>query len=88
MICHNALINGFALSRRPITGELVREVCEDFDIESPVSTPVRQIDTLDSAQRRKPPEPTPGSVVRHSASRELFKGLARPRRRYSFFNGS
>ena len=88
VICHNALINGFALSRRPITDELVREVCEDFDIESPVSTPVRQIDTLDSAQRRKPPEPTPGSVVRHSASRELFKGLARPRRRYSFFNGS
>jgi general secretion pathway protein A len=33
VICGNALISGFALHRRPVDGEVVREVCRDFDLD-------------------------------------------------------
>jgi type II secretory pathway predicted ATPase ExeA len=32
VIADNALVNGFAAQQRPVTTELVREVCRDFDI--------------------------------------------------------
>ena len=35
VICHNALIGGFALNRRPVTADIVREVCRDFDFDAP-----------------------------------------------------
>ena len=35
VICHNALIGGFALNRRPVTADIVREVCRDFDFDVP-----------------------------------------------------
>jgi len=31
-MCDNALTSGFALSRKPIDGQMVREVCRDFDL--------------------------------------------------------
>lgn len=33
VVCENALINGFALKRRPIGPEIIAEVCRDFDLE-------------------------------------------------------
>ena len=35
VIADNALVNGFAAQQRPVTTELVREVCRDFDIAPP-----------------------------------------------------
>lgn len=35
VIADNALVNGFAAQQKPVTTELVREVCRDFDIASP-----------------------------------------------------
>jgi general secretion pathway protein A len=35
VICHNALINAFALGRRFVDAEIVFEVCRDFDIDTP-----------------------------------------------------
>ena len=32
VMCDNALTSGFALSRKPIDGQMVREVCRDFDL--------------------------------------------------------
>jgi general secretion pathway protein A len=32
VLCDNALISGFALGRRPVTREVVAEVCRDFEI--------------------------------------------------------
>ena len=37
VICHNALIGGFAVNRRPVTAEVVQEVCEDFDLRAGLS---------------------------------------------------
>src|SRR6185436_18494314 len=34
VICDNALTSGFALDQRPVDGDVVREVCRDFDLES------------------------------------------------------
>jgi hypothetical protein len=34
VICHNSLISAFALTRRPVTADIVREVCHDFDFEA------------------------------------------------------
>ncbi len=31
VICHNALISAFAMNRRPVTADVVQEVCQDFD---------------------------------------------------------
>jgi general secretion pathway protein A len=33
VICHNALLTGFAADRRPVDAELVFEVCRDFDLQ-------------------------------------------------------
>jgi general secretion pathway protein A len=32
VMCDNALLSGFALDRRPVDGDIVREVCRDFDL--------------------------------------------------------
>ena len=34
VICDNALISGFALEQRPVTRQIVTEVCRDFDLGS------------------------------------------------------
>ena len=32
VMCDNALVSGFALNQQPIDGQIVREVCRDFDL--------------------------------------------------------
>jgi type II secretory pathway predicted ATPase ExeA len=32
VICHNAMISAFAMNRKPITADVIREVCDDFDL--------------------------------------------------------
>ena len=32
VMCDNALLSGFALDQRPVDGEIVMEVCRDFDL--------------------------------------------------------
>src|SRR6185503_8910970 len=32
VMCDNALMAGFALDQRPVDGDMVREVCRDFDL--------------------------------------------------------
>jgi type II secretory pathway predicted ATPase ExeA len=42
VMCDNALMSGFALDQRPVDGEIVREVCRDFDLgAAPVAPPSR-----------------------------------------------
>jgi type II secretory pathway predicted ATPase ExeA len=35
VMCDNALLNGFALGRRPVDREVVTDVCRDFDLRTP-----------------------------------------------------
>jgi len=40
VMCDNALMSGFALDQRPVDGDIVREVCRDFDLAAaPTVTP-------------------------------------------------
>ena len=38
VICDNALTNGFAIGERPVSSRVVREVCDDFDLDQPPSS--------------------------------------------------
>ncbi|OFV90478.1 MAG: hypothetical protein A3G76_02890 [Acidobacteria bacterium RIFCSPLOWO2_12_FULL_65_11] len=38
VICDNALVHGFALSKQPVTREIVLDVCRDFDLRGGVPT--------------------------------------------------
>jgi len=88
VICHNSLISAFALSKRPISADVVREVCEDFDLKhvdamGTFSTSVGEDAAgdgrhpVDIIRQSSTPEKKPG--------REMFAGLGRPRRWYSVF---
>ena len=83
VICHNSLISAFALSKRPISADVVREVCEDFDLKhvdamGTFSTSFGEAATGDGRH--------PVDVIRQSSSpenkpgRDMFTGLVRPRR--------
>jgi general secretion pathway protein A len=39
VMCDNALLSGFGLDRRPVDGDIVREVCRDFDLRTAVAIP-------------------------------------------------
>jgi general secretion pathway protein A len=87
VICDNALVNGFAAGIKPITAELVRQVCADFDfsrtqpeqaggstaiVDAPVQSPLhRELEV--QAEQRPTPEAQP-----------MFGTFSR-KRRFSFF---
>jgi general secretion pathway protein A len=35
VICDNALLSGFAAAQRPVNQQLIRDVCRDYDFETP-----------------------------------------------------
>jgi general secretion pathway protein A len=98
VICHNSLISAFALSRRPVTAEIVREVCQDFDLAHTATTAT-------AASARPSPVPSPAvrpsgtkahvvDVIRQAARsgggsdrdvREMFGGVPKSRRWFSIF---
>jgi general secretion pathway protein A len=71
VLCDNAMITGFAAHARPITRQLVEDVCADFDLgapadlaaaEKPASAPAPPVVSPPAARRSNPvaPPPTPG----------------------------
>ena len=46
VMCDNALMSGFALDQRPVDGEIVREVCRDFDLGAAVDSPPSKLPLL------------------------------------------
>lgn len=59
VICDNALISAFGANVRPIGGQIVSEVCRDFDFHAPRSLPSPRVaETADSV-----PVPRYGSVL-------------------------
>jgi type II secretory pathway predicted ATPase ExeA len=88
VIADNALLGGFAAGQRPVTSQVIRDVCRDFDIKAPHETgrALANGHTVNNAERilnvgprhvedrSKKPVPT-----------ELFEGFAAKRKRFSFF---
>jgi type II secretory pathway predicted ATPase ExeA len=79
VLCHNSLINAFALTQKPVTADIVREVCEDFDLGGGPSL----ITALPKSPMPAASQPAP--VPPRHAPRDMFSGLVKPRRRYSIF---
>lgn len=81
VICDNALVSGFAAGAASIGPEIVREVCEDFDL-GPGARPV--------PMDRRPPAPVPVSAVANAsvpdgaANHGLFSSFGK-KRGFSFF---
>ena len=77
VLCHNALISGFALGQKPVTGAIVQEVCEDFDLQGPLiaGLPARP----GAAPAAAPP------LRPRSGGSEMFAGFIRSKKRYSIF---
>jgi general secretion pathway protein A len=73
VMCDNALMSGFALDRRPVNGDIVREVCRDFDLgAAPINLP-RPPHSAPAATDPAPPAVHEGATV-------AGNGAARPQR--------
>jgi len=73
VMCDNALLSGFALDRRPVDGDIVREVCRDFDLRAaatitpagPQPVPVTPDDTELEGRDRGPVAAIDSATVGH-----------------------
>ncbi len=94
VVADNALINGFAMNRRPVDRSVVLEVCRDLDLAAtPEPAPPSTIagpglDDVDRAPAahgpfQKKPAPAPESTFKFGKG-GLFSSFAR-RRRFSLF---
>jgi general secretion pathway protein A len=96
VLCDNALLSGFALGERPITGATVLEVCRDFDI-NPATAAEGPRGTADAAVRFEPSRadelrpvavpaqsPSGPETVGEAKSPDLFRSFNR-RQKFSFF---
>ena len=96
VICDNALVSGFAVGIKPITADVVREVCADFDlnrrtaVQAPVPPPPAvapgPIATTAApvVQQRPATQPEATTVPDDGTDRGLF-GSYTKKRRFSFF---
>jgi general secretion pathway protein A len=94
VICDNALISGFAADRRPVSRDIVEDVCRDFDL--PGNTPARsgtghgramgEPQTAPPGTTRVPPAAIESAPTdqRKQTGRGLFEHFS-VRRRFSFF---
>jgi type II secretory pathway predicted ATPase ExeA len=91
VVCDNALLNGFAVGRRPVDSEIVAEVVRDFDLtaaatgdapgnldggDAPVAGPSELLKVMDPGE--------PAAAASSGTGRELFKPVS-VRRRFSLF---
>jgi hypothetical protein len=81
VICDNALLTGFALNQRPVTRQVVQEVCRDFDLAfagSPAPPDMSSLPPLATIDSR-------GGANASAASQPMFENLSKPGR-FSFFS--
>jgi len=82
VIADNALIGGFAAQLKPVSVEIVDEVCSDFDV----------MPSLDADNGRPPANPRPAlpgappDASQSKLERQPSAGLARSRNRFRYFS--
>jgi general secretion pathway protein A len=92
VICDNALINGFALNRRPVDREVVAEVCRDLDLGATggtVAAPPPPVDAFPEQTGDSAPletaEAEPARMPARFVPREVRELLSSVGRRGRFF---
>ena len=87
VLCDNALISGFAADRRPVTRDLVEDVCRDFDLGVPHSEAAPADRAGVPSQAGAPGRPVPvareRAHVRHGPEERSFFEYFNLRRRFS-----
>ena len=88
VICDNALISGFAADRRPVSREIVEDVCRDFDLRSAETSVVapsgRPAVAAAPAGAVAVPAETRVAETAPAGGKSLFEHFS-VRRRFSFF---
>jgi general secretion pathway protein A len=91
VICDNALISGFAADRRPVSRDIVEDVCRDFDLvprrgaKAPAGVPAPPQSRAQAAVAPKAaPAPAEAPAATKAGSRSLFEHFT-IRRRFSLF---
>jgi general secretion pathway protein A len=91
VLCDNALLNGFALGRRPVGTDIVRDVVRDFDMTAIAAEPPPRQPGVTGAVAEGPSEllkvmapAEPVCAADADSGRELFKPVS-IRRRFSLF---
>jgi general secretion pathway protein A len=90
VIADNALLGGFAAGVKPVTSEIVREVCSDFDLRAALAEPA-PASPPSAAALAHDAAPGPAPVLSRAddqgaSSQEASKGVfAVRRKRFSFF---
>jgi hypothetical protein len=77
------------MGKRPVSADVVREVCEDFDLKKvdamgPFSTSIGEVAGSDGRNQLEVIRQAP-SQGKAASTRDMFTGQARPRRWYSVF---
>lgn len=94
VICDNSLISGFAADTKPVTRQIVEEVCRDFDLREGAAASLEHTATSPSAPAAAPKSAAPAKETTEPAasgrkadepSGRLFQHFS-ARRRFSFFS--
>ena len=86
VLCDNALIGGFAAQVKPVSVEIVEDVCRDFDLlagvvpETHASSGVLAQGVMNESRRLPNPSPPVDE------ERQMFGAMAKPKRRFTFFS--
>lgn len=85
VICDNALVSGFALQQKPVSAQIVHEVCRDFDFDGAASGDDPPELVGSAAGHGRPGDPVEPGAREHSdgAAGRLFASLTR--RKLFFF---
>lgn len=83
VICDNALISGFAADRRPVSRDIVEDVCRDFDLVPAANGVAPARTTAEVSLNPAPPAAEPAAASEEPA-RSLFEHFT-VRRRFSLF---
>jgi general secretion pathway protein A len=93
VICDNALISGFAADRRPVSRDIVDDVCRDFDLggekkveslPAPAVVATRTPEVLPAAVHADGPRAAAPVPAKSSPGKSLFEHFS-VRRRFSLF---
>ena len=75
VIADNALVGGLAAGQRPVSSDLVREICRDFDLNGAYGSHPRQMTTPDAAARPVSSASNGGDGTGQSALLDLAQRL-------------
>jgi general secretion pathway protein A len=84
VICDNALISGFAADRRPVTRDIVDDVCRDFDLFAGTSSEGQRAPERPAASTARPQVDHSEPAAEENPIRSLFEHFT-IRRRFSLF---